>query len=136
MTEELKTLVTNHTNTLSKEPLHKRLAPIPLSAWEEELPALDLVIRETLRITMCGALLRRNLGKDIFLADTTINRGDFLTYSLADVHLNADIYTDPTKFDPGRFTKGKEEDQKETYTYIGWGVGEFLYILYSLPDSF
>ena len=134
MTEELKTLVTNHTNALSKEPLHTRLAAIPLSAWEEELPALDLVIRETIRITKSGTALRRNLGKDIPLADTTIKRGDFLAYSLADVHLNADIYTKPTKFDPGRFTKGREEDQKETYAYIGWGVGEFLYILYSLPD--
>ena len=134
MTEELKALVANHTNTPSKEPLHKRLAAIPLNAWEEELPAVDLVIRETLRITTCGATLRRNLGKDIVLADTAIKRGDFLTYSLADVHLNADIYTDPTKFDPERFTKGKGEDQKETYAYIGWGVGEFLYILYSLPD--
>ena len=134
MTEELKTLVTNHTNTLSKEPLHKRLAAIPLNAWEEELPALDLVIRETLRIAVSGATLRRNLGKDILLADTTIKRGDFLTYSLADVHLNPGIYTDPTKFDPGRFTKGREEDQKETYAYIGWGVGEFLCIFYRLPN--
>lgn len=123
VTEELKTLVTNHTNTLSKEPLHKRLAAIPLSAWEEELPALDLVIRETIRIAASGAALRRNLGKDILLADTTIKRGDFLTYSLSDVHLNANIYADPTKFDPGRFTKGKEDNQKETYTYLGWGVG-------------
>jgi len=134
VTEELKTLVTNHTNTLLKEPLHERLAAIPLSAWEEDLPALDLVIRETLRITTCGASLRRNLGKDILLADTAIKRGDFLTYSFADVHLNADIYTDPTRFDPERFTKGKEEDQKEIYTYIAWGAGEFLCILFSLPD--
>ena len=55
---------------------------------------------------------------------------------MANVHLNEDIYMDPTKFNPGRFTKGKEEDQKETYAYIRWDIGEFLYILYSFPDWF
>lgn len=120
---ELKALVANHTNTLSQDPFHKRLAAVPLNAWEEELPMLDLVIRETLRITMCFAVLRRNLGRGIPLAGSTINRGDFVTYSLADVHMNPNIYTNPGKFDPGRFMKGKEEDKKAPFAYAAWGAG-------------
>lgn len=120
---ELKTLVANHTNTLSQEPLHKQLAAVPLNAWEEELPILDLVIHETLRITMHFAVLCRNLGRGIPLAGSTIKKGDFITYSLANIHMNPNIYTNPGKFNPGRFMKGKEEDKKAPFAYAAWGAG-------------
>lgn len=120
---ELKALVANHTNGTSKEPLHKQLAAIPLHAWEEELPALELVIRETVRLTMSMTSLRRNLGKDIPLADTIIKKGDFLAYCNGDAHMNPNIYTDPEKFDPERYSEGREEDRKETFAYLAWGVG-------------
>ena len=125
--QELKVLVANHTDALSQEPLHKRLAAVPLNAWEEELSIVDLVIHETLRISMCHvAAPRRNIGKGIPLADTIIQRGDFVIYPFADAHMNADIYTNPEKFDPGRFTKGKEEDKKAPFAYLAWGAGKFL----------
>ncbi|KAA1475253.1 cytochrome P450 [Dentipellis sp. KUC8613] len=48
------------------EPLHRRLARVPLSAWETALPSLDLALRETLRLTLAaGTLLRRNVREDI-----------------------------------------------------------------------
>ncbi|KAH9478207.1 Cytochrome P450 monooxygenase [Psilocybe cubensis] len=121
--DELKALVANHTDTLSSEPLHKRLAAIPLNAWEEQLPTIDLAIRETLRITATGSTLRRNMHKDVTVDGVTVKRGDFLTYQLADVHLNPEIYKDPMQFDPSRFLEGREEDRKETFAFIGWGVG-------------
>lgn len=68
--------------------------------------------------------LRRNMGKDIPLADTIIKKGDFLAYWNADVHMNPNIYTNPDKFDPLRYTEGREEDQKETFAYLAWGVGK------------
>jgi len=120
---ELNAVITNHTNTLSTEPFHKQLASIPLSAWEEELPSLDLIIRETLRFTMTGAAIRRNLTNDIEVNGTSIKTGDFLTYSLYDAHMNPNIYSEPEKFDPSRYEKGREEDKKENFGYLGWGVG-------------
>ena len=49
--DEYKALVDNYTNSTSSEPLHRRLSTIPLEAWENELPSLDAIIRETLRIS-------------------------------------------------------------------------------------
>jgi len=62
--------------------------------------------------------------KDITVDGITVNRGDFLTYQVADAHMDPNIYTEPTKFDPSRYLEGREEDRKETFAYIGWGVGK------------
>ncbi|KAF8817253.1 cytochrome P450 [Phlegmacium glaucopus] len=123
---ELKTLVTNHSNAISSEPIHKQLASIPLTAWEEETPVLDAVIRETLRLFMTGSSLRRVVYDDVTFGDITIKRGDFLACSHADVHLDPDIYTDPLVFDPARYGPGREEDKKVAFGYISWGAGRHI----------
>jgi cytochrome P450 len=123
--DECKTLVDKYTNTTSLDPLHTRLSTIPLDAWEEELPSLEVIIRETLRISGSTTFLRRNVGKDIQTGDATIRKGDILAYPGADVNLNPDIYTNPMTFDPDRYGPGREEDQKETFGYLSWGVGMY-----------
>jgi cytochrome P450 len=52
-----------------------------------------------------------------------VRKGAFLVHSLGDVHFNADIYSDPWKFDPDRYTEGREEDKKGTLSYLAWGAG-------------
>jgi len=121
--DEYKALVEKYTNTISSDPLHVRLSTIPLEAWENELPSLDLIIRETLRISGSGTLLRRNVGQDIQAGEVTIKRGDFLAYPAADVNINPNIYTNPTKFDPDRFGPDRREDGKEAFCYLSWGAG-------------
>ena len=124
--DEFKALVEKHTNTLSLEPLHTRLSTIPLEAWEDELPSMDAIIRETLRISGSGTLFRRNIEKDLRIGAATIKRGDFVVYSTADVNLNPDIYPNPMNFDPDRFSPDREEDRKETFGYLSWGAGIYL----------
>jgi len=104
--KEYNTLIANHTNTLATEPLHKRLMSIPLNAWEDELPYVDLVIHETLRFTISGAMLCRNLQKDIVVDGVTIKRGDFMAYQTFEPHMNPNIYSNPTSFDPDRYLEG------------------------------
>ena len=115
-----------HTTNSSNEPLHQRLASIHVSAWEEEMPVIELIIRETLRMSVNGLTLRRNLVEDLTFSGGLVKPGDFLAYSLADVHLDPEIYSSPNKFDPTRFTPGREEDKKGTFSYLGWGAGAFL----------
>jgi cytochrome P450 len=122
---EIDTLVARHTDSSSGEPLHKQLSKIPLEAWEDELPLLDFAMRETLRLVANGAALRRNLHKDLEIEGITIKKGEFLTYSMADIHMNPEIYPDPTRFDPGRYEKGREEDRKAYYAFGAWGLGQF-----------
>lgn len=123
--EEYTALVLKHTNTLSSEPLHKRLATIPLDAWENELPSIELIIRETIRMTISFAALRRNVGKELKVEDVVIKRRDFVLYSLGRAHMDPEVYTEPTKFDPDRYLEGREEDRKQTYAYVGWGAGKY-----------
>ena len=120
---EVDALVNKHTTNSSNEPLHKRLAAIHISAWEDEMPVLDLVIRETLRISLSGLSIRRNLVEDLTFSGGLVKPGEFVTYSLADVHLNPEIYSRPNEFDPARFGPGREEDKKGTFSYLGWGAG-------------
>ena len=122
---ECKGLVDQYTNTTSSDPLYARLSTIPINAWEEETPSLETIIRETLRISGSGTLLRRNVEKDIHLGEATIKRGDFVAYSIADANLNPDIYTNPMTFDPDRYGPGREEDQKEALSYLAWGAGMY-----------
>ncbi|KAG6909648.1 hypothetical protein DXG01_016228 [Tephrocybe rancida] len=121
---EVQALLDNHTDTISSQPLHQRLATIPMSAWEDEMPVLESVIRETLRIVGSGTLLRRNMGNDIEIDGSTISRGEFLAFSVADVHHNPDIYPEPLSFDPTRYDEGRAEDKKDPHGYVGWGSGK------------
>lgn len=44
-------------------------------------------------------------------------------YLIDYTHMNPDIYTDPTEFDPSRYLAGREEDKKVADAYLGWGGG-------------
>ncbi|KAF9522380.1 cytochrome P450 [Crepidotus variabilis] len=123
-TSELNSLIAKHTTTSpTGELFHKQLALVPLDAWESELPTLELVIRETIRLSLNVTAPRRNLGEDIVVQNALVKKGDFLVYNLADTHLNPDIYSNPNEFDPGRFENGREEDKKAYFGYLGWGAG-------------
>ena len=126
VSKEFKALLQKHTDASSSEPLDKKLAMIPLSAWEEELPSVELVIRETIRLLVNLGIPRRNTRCSVAIDGVTIEKGDFVMYSAAQVHLNPGIYSNPTTFDPERYVPGREEDKKEGLAYLGWGVGELL----------
>jgi sterol 14-demethylase len=124
--QEIMDLVNKHTNSTSSEPIHKRLSAVPISVWEDETPVLEAVLRETLRMAINGTTLRRNVVQDLDIKGETIPRGHFLAYSQADAHMNADIYPNPTAFDPERFSPGRTEDKNQTHAFLGWGAGELL----------
>ncbi|KAG6831123.1 hypothetical protein H0H92_012548 [Tricholoma furcatifolium] len=118
---EVIALVSTYTD--AAEPFHKRLSVIPVSAWENNMPVLDAVVRETIRLVLNTMAIRRNVVEEIPMASKTIPRGSFVAYPLWDAHLNPEIYHRPTEFDPARFGPGREEDKKTTFAYLGWGAG-------------
>ena len=96
------------------------LVGIPLSAWENEMPVADALIKETLRIAQPHVAMRRNVGPDpVFIDGKIVPPGAFVIYPFSDVHLNEDLYPDPWRFDPGR-PAPKEANE---FSYIGWGGG-------------
>lgn len=91
---------------------------------------LELAFRETLRLTVNSAALRRNLANDLNVCGKTVSMGSFVTYSFSDAHLNPEIYSNPKQFDPARFLPGREEDKKQAYGFLGWGGGGYFFCRY------
>ncbi|KAG6915836.1 hypothetical protein DXG01_009622 [Tephrocybe rancida] len=135
---EIQAHLEQHTTVISSQPLHERLASIPISAWEHELPVLDSVVRETVRMTHgTQTLFRRNMGGDIYIDGSKIRSGEFLAYSAADVHRNPDIYSQPLSFDPARFNEDRAEDKKYPHAHVGWGSGtRILWYTFAVGANF
>jgi cytochrome P450 len=126
VSEEVNALIKRHVDTTSSDPLHKRLSAIPLAVWEDEMPILEAVIRETIRLILNRILLRRNNADGLHIGEAVVPMGHFVAYPLEDVHMNPDIYTNPTRFDPLRFSPSREEDKKQVHAYLGWGAGQII----------
>ena len=120
--KEAQDLLSRHLgDSLSSATLSEKLGAIPVSGWEDELPTLDACIRESHRISLTGAPLRRNV-REVKIGEQVVKRGDFLAYSLADVHLNSEYYPDPYKYDPGRWLR-PDPLPNAAYPFLGWGAG-------------
>jgi len=120
--KEIRDLLSRHLgDSLSFATLSEKFGAVPVSAWEDELPTLDACIRESHRISMTGAALRRNT-REMKIGEQVVKRGDFLAYSLADVHLNPEYYPEPYKYDPGRWLR-PDPVPNAAYPFLGWGAG-------------
>ncbi|KAF7560199.1 hypothetical protein G7046_g3949 [Stylonectria norvegica] len=101
-----------------------KLASLPLEAWETKFPTIEVCLRECIRLTATGATFRRNTsGHDIQVGDEVVPKDAYVAYHFNHTHQNPDIYPDPTKWDPARYSKDRAEDKKRQYAYLGWGVG-------------
>ncbi|KAI0739020.1 cytochrome P450 [Daedaleopsis nitida] len=119
--EEVRRLIAAHATHLppsctgsSPEP-----TPVPLSAWEAHTPVLDAIIRETLRVAEPHEKEKKAKARTLFLGGKAVPPGAFVMYPFSDVHLSAEIYRDPWRWDPGR----PELDLKAPYAYVGMGAG-------------
>ena len=120
--KEIQNLLSRHLDDSSSVPSSSKLGAIPLSEWEDELPILEACIRESHRISGTGAALRRNLGEETKIGGQVVRRGDFLVYSMGEVHLDPKYYPEPDKYDPGRWLRS-DPLQNAAYTFLGWGAG-------------
>jgi len=121
--KEIQDLLSRHLDgSLSSATLHEKLAAVPLSAWEDELPVLEVCARESQRIIFTGTTFRRNIRGEIDIGEQVVRQGDFLAYPFADVHLNPKYYPEPHKYDPGRWLR-PDPVPDATYPFLGWGAG-------------
>lgn len=95
-----------------------QLDSLPLSAWESLSHSLDICFKETIRMWVAFPISRFNdTPNDIPIAESNevIPPGSFAVYNTIDVHYNEKLYPDPTRWDPERFSEGREEFKKEDY---------------------
>ena len=121
--KEIQDLLSCHLgDSLSSATLSEKLGAIPFSAWEDELTTLEACTRESQRIAITLLTLRRNLHEEVRIGERVVKRGDFIAYSMGDVHLNPDYYPEPYKYDPGRWLR-PDPPPNAAYTFLGWGAG-------------
>eukprot|EP01090_Pellita_catalonica_P001940 TRINITY_DN1163_c0_g1_i1.p1 TRINITY_DN1163_c0_g1~~TRINITY_DN1163_c0_g1_i1.p1 ORF type:complete len:376 (-),score=51.91 TRINITY_DN1163_c0_g1_i1:37-1014(-) len=115
---------------LPTDPL--KLNNIPLAAVEE-MTVLDHCLKEVIRLTISGAVMRRVM-RPTEIYGHTIQSGEFVVNSIGTTHLAEGLYQNVGKFDPARFDETKEkgltgydikkEGKAAGYPFLGWGVGK------------
>ncbi|KAJ7095786.1 cytochrome P450 [Mycena belliarum] len=107
-------------------PLSTRIQSITYEDWiaTGNLPILDRCLTETLRLRIATPLHRLNdSGKDIEIGGILMPRDTIMTFHTSFMHHNEDFYTEPLKWDPERFSEGREEDKSAPMSFCGWGLG-------------
>lgn len=95
---EIKSVLSKHSDPGSNSSLLSKLSSIPPEIWEEEMPVLDLCLRETIRLVYSAVLFRRNMGPSVHLHGQCIDSGDFIAYPPTDTHHDPRLFPDPLKW--------------------------------------
>lgn len=89
----------------------------------DRLVALDLVMKESLRLVTPVPGLTRRANKDTEIDGYRIAAGTYLAVHLWGLHHLPDVWPDPFRFDPDRFAEHRREDKVHRYAYMPFGNG-------------
>lgn len=102
------------------EELERELGGEPPSLVQVmELPVLDRVVKESLRILSPAVMFNREVVKPIEIAGHCLPIGSEVFYSPYVVHHDPLVYKEPKRFDPNRWL----EISPSKYEYLPFGVG-------------
>ncbi|GAB2967595.1 cytochrome P450 [Amycolatopsis acidiphila] len=96
---------------------------LPGLAALDELTTLDLVIKESLRLTAPVPSLPRKAVRDVDVLGHYVPAGSFVNVSPNTNHFSPGHWTDPHAFDPERFAEGRREDKSHRYAWMPFGGG-------------
>ncbi len=88
-----------------------------------EIPALESTIKEVLRLHPPLIFLIRKVMKDFHFKGYTVKAGKYVCASPRVSHRIADVFPDPEKFDPDRYSEARQEDAKP-FSWIAFGGGK------------
>ncbi|MGJ0484188.1 MAG: cytochrome P450 [Methylomicrobium sp.] len=88
-----------------------------------EIPVLENVIKEVLRLHPPLIFLIRKVMQDFQFKDYTVKAGKYVCTSPRVSHRIADIFPDPEKFDPDRYSEARQEDARP-FSWIAFGGGK------------
>ncbi len=100
--------------------LDREVAGLPPTVEQlRDLPLLDAVVKETLRL-FPPALIYRTATRDVALGDYAIPASTEVCISILHAHRNPTVYPRPTYFDPSRWI---DSAPPPPYTYLPFGAG-------------
>nr|XP_025875413.1 cytochrome P450 3A12-like [Vulpes vulpes] len=87
-----------------------------------QMEYLDMVLNESLRLYPITGRLVRVCKKDVEIGGVFIPKGTVVMVPTFTLHQDPDIWPEPEKFQPERFSK-KNKDSINPYTYLPFGTG-------------
>ncbi|XP_066267797.1 cytochrome P450 3A29-like isoform X1 [Branchiostoma lanceolatum] len=87
-----------------------------------DLPYLEMCISETLRMYPAAMRFDRICKEDTEVKGLHIPAGMIVNVPVYPIHYDADIWPEPEKFKPERFTK-EEKEARDPYAYLPFGSG-------------
>ncbi|XP_054487008.2 thromboxane-A synthase [Agelaius phoeniceus] len=88
----------------------------------QELPYLDMVIAETLRMYPPAFRFTREAAKDCIVLGQHIPAGAVIEIAVGHLHHNPEFWPDPEKFIPERFTE-EAKKERHPFAYLPFGAG-------------
>jgi cytochrome P450 len=89
----------------------------------DRLVALDLVMKECMRIVTPVPGVVRRANRDTELLGYRIPAGAYMAVHLWGLHHMAELWPDPERFDPERFAEHRREDKVHRCAYLPFGNG-------------
>jgi cytochrome P450 len=99
------------------------LGPDPSMTELEGLVAIDLVMREALRLRAPVPVVVRHTVKDTAVQGVRIPADTAVALGIQFTHLMEDYWTNPTEFDPDRFSPQRREDKSHRFAWEPFGGG-------------
>lgn len=88
----------------------------------QELKYLDMTIKEVLRIHPSVPIIGRKSAGDMIIDGQTIPAGVDIAIFIYAMHNNPDVFPEPEKFDPERFSEDNSS-KRHPYSYIPFSAG-------------
>ena len=89
----------------------------------KDLHAVDLILKESLRLNAPVPVLSREALEDTDLAGYFVPRGTLVLVTPDAVHENPAVWRNPRTFDPERFTPERAEDKSHRFAWFPFGGG-------------
>jgi len=99
------------------------LGPEPTLAQLEALPSIDLVMKEALRLRAPVPVVVRKTVKETVVEGVRIPADKDVVVAIQLSHLLEDYWTDPTTWDPERFSADRREDKSHRFAWSPFGGG-------------
>lgn len=101
-----------------------------------EMPLLDAVVKETLRLYPPIVILERTAKEDIFVGEFPVKKGTVITVPIYSLHRDPSLFPDPEKFDPSRFLRnGKKEHVPCSFLPFGTGPRNCIGMNFALLET-